>query len=492
MVFRFGVFEVDVHAQQIRKNGVRIRLQGKPFRLLIILLERSGEVVTREEFHRALWSGDAFGEVDHNLNNAMNKLRSALRDIAATPRYIETLPRVGYRFTFPVDRNPQAKEALSVTVPQPPEPSKRFVVGRWWAAVAAVFLVCCALVVTLYSVRRFSRQVSSAAAESLLENRSVDPAARTYYVKGRYFWNKRNRPDLLLAIRYFQEAVARDPKYALAYSGLADSYSVLGMVSTSPRALYEDALRMALESVSLDESSAEAHASLALVYECNWQFRDATREFQKAIVLNPSYPTVHHWYGLHLRSLGSVRSGREELELAHRLDPSSSSISFALANAYRKDGYYGDAARGYAEIAKFDSSFQRVKAGVALLNATQHRPMSADASDPQATASFEEAPEVAEYVAAGLYQEGQKRQAIELMARLTQRVPALDGRCFPVLLAAMGKREELLNCLEEAYAERAGYLPQVKTDPWFRDVQSDPRFQHLFARIGFPSAVAAN
>ena len=507
MVFRFGEFEVDVHSQHLRKSGVRIRLQGKPFQLLAILLQHAGETVTREQFHQANWSGISFGEVDHNLNNAVNKLRHALRDRAANPRYIETIPRVGYRFICPVERRPEpveepraidaqaqstgAKESRVATPLLIPQGRSHRSFATNWLGIAGFLVALCGIVAASYSFARVARSPSAPGGVAM-EDLKADLEAREYYVKGRFFWSKRNRPDLLLATRYFQEALVRDSSYALAYSGLADTYSVLGMVSPNPKSLYQDARRMAIKSVLLDEKSAEAHASLGLVYVCDWQFQDATREFQEAIALNPGYPSSHHWYGLHLRSMGRMREGLRELELAHRLDPLSLQISFALANAYRKDGYYADAEKGYAEIMRFDSSFQRVKAGLALLSQTVPHLFSIFAGDLRSTASIEEAPEVAEYIAASLYRGGRTREAAELMARMTKQVHSLDGQCFPVLLAAMGKKEELLTCLQKGYNERAGYLPQVKTDPVFRELRSDPRFQQLLHRIGLPSAGVAN
>src|SRR5882724_7430884 len=96
-LFRFGTFEVDLRAGELRKNGVRLKLTGQPFQVLAILLERAGEVVTREELQKNLWP-DTFVEVEHNLNSAINKIREALGDSAESPRFVETLPRRGYRF----------------------------------------------------------------------------------------------------------------------------------------------------------------------------------------------------------------------------------------------------------------------------------------------------------------------------------------------------------------------------------------------------------
>ncbi len=102
-ILRFAVFEVDLAAGELRKNGTRIRLQEQPFQILVYLLDRAGEVVTREELRQKLWPADTFVDFDHSLNTAVNKLREALGDSASSPRYVETLARRGYRFLAPVE-----------------------------------------------------------------------------------------------------------------------------------------------------------------------------------------------------------------------------------------------------------------------------------------------------------------------------------------------------------------------------------------------------
>src|SRR6266550_1527836 len=100
---RFGEFEVDVAGHQLRKNGSRIRLQEQPFQILVLLLDRPGEVVTREQLRQKLWPSDTFVDFDHSLNTAVKKLRQALGDSVESPRFIETLPRIGYRLLVPIN-----------------------------------------------------------------------------------------------------------------------------------------------------------------------------------------------------------------------------------------------------------------------------------------------------------------------------------------------------------------------------------------------------
>jgi DNA-binding winged helix-turn-helix (wHTH) protein len=105
-IARFGVFELDLNAAELRKNGVKMRLQGQPFQVLVVLLERAGEVITREELQQKLWPSDTFVDFDHSLNTAINKVREALGDSASNPRFVETLARRGYRFIAPVQNQP--------------------------------------------------------------------------------------------------------------------------------------------------------------------------------------------------------------------------------------------------------------------------------------------------------------------------------------------------------------------------------------------------
>jgi len=121
-VARFGVFEVDLSAGELRKSGVKLRLQGQPFQVLALLLERAGDVVTREELQQKLWPSDTFVDFDHSLNTAINKVREALGDSASSPRYVETLARRGYRFIAPVQGDAPSPRVNSVPPAAAPDP----------------------------------------------------------------------------------------------------------------------------------------------------------------------------------------------------------------------------------------------------------------------------------------------------------------------------------------------------------------------------------
>jgi DNA-binding winged helix-turn-helix (wHTH) protein len=118
-IARFGVFELDLAAGELRKSGVKLRLQGQPFQVLVLLLERAGDIVTREELQQKLWASDTFVDFDHSLNTAINKVREALGDSASSPRYVETLARRGYRFIAPVQSDLSGQHAIQAAPPEP-------------------------------------------------------------------------------------------------------------------------------------------------------------------------------------------------------------------------------------------------------------------------------------------------------------------------------------------------------------------------------------
>ena len=159
-VIRFGLFELDLKAGQLNRNGSQLRIPQQPLQLLAVLLERPGEIVTREELRQRLWPSDVFVDFDHGLNKSVQKLRDALGDSASSPRYIETIPRVGYRFIAPVRNGtrPHSPEAEIKIAEKPPEraaplPAAAAVDSqraRWWTRATGVFALCSIIGIAVY------------------------------------------------------------------------------------------------------------------------------------------------------------------------------------------------------------------------------------------------------------------------------------------------------------------------------------------------------
>ena len=159
-VIRFGLFELNLKAGQLTRNGTKLRLPQQPLQLLAVLLERPGEILTRDELRQRLWSSDVFVDFDHGLNKSIQKLRDALGDSATSPRYIETIPRVGYRFIAPVRNGTRPLEPdVAAKIERPsPLPVVPAVAAnrraRWWVLFAAVCLVVAIIGIAVYlSVR---------------------------------------------------------------------------------------------------------------------------------------------------------------------------------------------------------------------------------------------------------------------------------------------------------------------------------------------------
>src|SRR5579864_1137132 len=174
-LLRFDLFELDTRTVELRKGGVKVRLQGQPLLVLAALMERAGELVTREELREQIWPADTFVDFDHSVHNAIARLRDALRDSAENPRFIETLPRRGYRFIAPIETVPAASPEPAATQAVPRKSSRRYLT---LAATAAALLACSALL--FFASGRWHSLGGTPSIRSVavlpLENLSGDPA----------------------------------------------------------------------------------------------------------------------------------------------------------------------------------------------------------------------------------------------------------------------------------------------------------------------------
>ena len=511
-VLRFGVFQVNLAARELRKHGVRIRLPGQPFCILSILVEKPGEVITREEIRRRLWSSDTFVDFEHSLNSAIKKLRAALGDSPENSRYIETVPRVGYRFIAPV-------EQVSVTAPTVADAS--VVMDRSGVPAAAVDVagkrrermllgVAIVLVVVPSAYLAWSRfrsrpqpQVKIASeirnasnghesarsnGQPVLSPKSAE--AQELYRKGMYFWNKRTAAGFQQAIEYFQQATASDPNYALAYAGLANSYTLLTGYSSASSTLYMPQARAAaLRALELDEQLAEAHTALALIVQNHdWDWQTAGKEYRRAIELNPNYATAHHWYAEHLMWLGRFDEALRESEQARQLDPLSLIIATDNGAILYFSRQYDRAIEQCHTVLRKDPNFGRDRAAGIIIYAYVEKGMFEQAlADLEILRRFYgEGPwhwSLLAYIYGRAGQLEKARRELEKLERLSR-----NESLNPVIMLwahlGMGNKEEALADLEKAYSEHLNNLTTLKVDPAFDSLRSDPRFQDLLRRVG--------
>ena len=628
---RFGAFEVDLRAGELRKYGLPIRLQAQPFRVLEMLLERSGEVVTREELKGKLWPADTFGDFDHGLNKAINKIREALNDSALNPQFVETVARRGYRFiaeVTPVDGSPSSVEPVIAALPEAENPHReiaepsaargRALASLGWRMTGGLLLLVLAtlLVWQLLATRRKSSDIRSLAVlpmenlsddlsqeyfadgmtdelitalgtisglrvisrtsimpykharkplreiarelnidavvegtvlrsgeqvritaqliratadehlwshsyqgdvrntlqlqdqvardiashirikltaheHTLLNNaKIVNPEAYDAYLKGRYFWNKRTEQGLQRAIDYFNQAIAKDSDDAQAYSGLADSYALLGdweYGGLPPQEAFPKAKAAAAKALELDDNLGEAHASLALCLKSfDWDWKSAEVELRRAIQLSPSYATAHQWYAWNLIILGRNQEGINEMKKAELLDPLSLIISADIADALLITHRYDESMQQSRKTIEMDPSFAMAhyQLGQALAQVRQYN---------EAIRELQEAidlsrgnPICTSHLAYVYAVSGRRNDAMRILDDLKNGSEQhyANAANIALIYAGLQERNQAFFWLQKAYEQR--FNPSILSRPAFDTLRSDGRFQDLLRRLGLP------
>jgi TolB-like protein/DNA-binding winged helix-turn-helix (wHTH) protein/Tfp pilus assembly protein PilF len=633
-VVRFGTYEVSLQSGEVRKAGIRIRVQQQPMKLLELLLERPGEVVTREELRSRVWPSESFGDFDQAVNIAIAKLRSALGDSAENPRYIETLPKRGYRFIAEVSvveadartkrPEPTAGE-LPVAEPRRQLPGAGLAVAptrRLWSTrrvIAALAFVVVLGILAVWLIRsrgpaptgirslvvlpldnlsgeasqdyfadgmtdelitdlaqisalrvisrtsamvykgarkplpqiarelnvdavvegtvlrsgdqvRITAQLIQAAddkhlwAESyegnlrdtlalqnkvagaiaeqirinlnpheqaaLKKTKVVNPEAYESYLKGRYFWNKRTAASLKVALAYFNQAIEEDPKYAQAYSGLADTYALLGdwqYAVMTPKEALPKAKAAALKALELDDGLSEAHNSLAFCLEgFDWDFESAGKEFRRAIELNPGYATAHHWYAWHLSLVGRNSEAIAEMRKAENLDPLSLIINADLAELLLIAHLSDESIQLSNKTIEMDPNFALAHNQLAQAYLAKHMFGEAIAEIQKAIQLSGGSPTCTANLARAYAASGKTAAAVGLLNDLKKRSASGDPHSAEIAMiyAALGNNDQAMIWLEKSYDER--FNPGVLLRPGFDQLRSDSRFQDLVRRIGLP------
>jgi TolB-like protein/DNA-binding winged helix-turn-helix (wHTH) protein/Tfp pilus assembly protein PilF len=596
--------------------------------LLLLLLERRGELVSREEIAQRLWGKDVFLDVDHGINTAVRKVRAALRDDPEKPRFVETVVGRGYRFAAPVtfgNGNSRSQEQAVSSPAQaglsPAASPEKAVFLRFGLLLGGIALIALLTIVWALHRRAGSQQTVHTSLKSLavlpLENLSGDPAqdyfadgmteeligrlsmirglrvisrtsvmrfqnthisapeiakklqvdalvegsvvregnrvrisiqlirgatdehiwaeeydrqfrnilslqeevaqaiarkidvtvsppatlagtpapdpeAHEDYLKGRYYLNQRTEDALNRSIDCFQQAIAKDPRYALAYSGLADAYALLGFRGSTPS---KDALSRAqaaaLKAVALDDALASPHVSLAFIAETyEWNWAAAEREYKRALELNPDDSRAHHWYAGYLMYVGRWEEGIAEERRARDLDPVSLPVNNALAGRLLVAGRYQEAMEQIQITLQLDPHFAPAHQtlGWAYLHQGKRK---------QAIAEFQKAVQLSGSQDTDLLLDLGFAQAAagnrEEARRILAEIKALYARglapsgAIAILYGALGEPNRAFAWLDKAYQERDPELTYIKVpNRRFAPLRHDPRFQQLVRRIGLP------
>jgi TolB-like protein/DNA-binding winged helix-turn-helix (wHTH) protein/Flp pilus assembly protein TadD len=622
-VVSFGAYEFNLNSKQLRKEGMRVRLEGQPLAILKMLLDRPGELVTREQLQKELWPADTFVDFEHSLNAAVKRLRAALNDSPDHPLYIETLARRGYRFIAPLDAADSDSESSSPAAIPSAEQVARKVHGRrlWLQAVVALFVVAVAVwcwrewghrlatpagpvihslavlplqnlsgdpsqdyfadgmteeligrlsriqglrVISRTSAMHFKNtqlsvpeiakmlgveaivegsivregrqvrvhaqliraatdehiwaekyereygsllEVQEEVARSIAEQvevsltpedrarlasrHAVDPEAHENYLKGRYYFNQRTEDALNKSIASFQQAIARDSGYALAYSGLADAYAMLGFRGGFPS---KDALSRAktaaLKAVELDDTLSEPHASLAFIAETHeWDWATAEREYKRALELNPGDARAHNWYAGYLMYIGRFDDGISEAKRARDLDPLSLPINNALAGRLLAGRRYDEALKQVQETLELDAHFapaHQTLGWVYLHSGKQEEAIREFQNALQLSGTEDTDLQLDLGIAYAVT--GNRDEARRILAKLENlhEQGVVPSGSVAILHGALGQSNEAFAWLEKAYAERDPQLTYIKVGRRFEPLRKDPRFEKFVHRVGLP------
>jgi TolB-like protein/DNA-binding winged helix-turn-helix (wHTH) protein/Flp pilus assembly protein TadD len=637
--YRFGPFELRAQTRELYNHGVKLKLRPQAYQVLALLLEHAGECVTRGELQTRVWPSNTFVDFENGLNTAIKQLRASLNDSAAVPRYIETLPKLGYRMIAEVEheagwarervtdaeedsgcakvlsevtrsptvvRTASSRKRLWFTAgvisvlgiaclaavlkwprahltPQRPAPAGRIMVavlpfenltgdesqdyfsdGLTEEMIAQLgrlnpteFGVIARTSVMHYqhssekvdqigselgvqyvlegSVRRDSQKVRITAdlievggqrqlwaqqydreltnllvvqaeiareiSESIqltlggpkhseaVNQSTLTPQAYQAFdlcLKGLYFWNKRTVPGFQQAIVYFQQAIAKDPNYAPAYAGLANSYALVPGYTLAPAADYlPKAKEAALRALEIDDALPEAHVALALTLEnYEWDWNSAEKEYRRAIELNPNYATAHHWYAEFLTWQGRFDEALRESESARRLDPLSLIIATDRGAIFYFSRQYDRAIEQFQSVLEMDPSFGRAHRVVdayiqqgrfaeSVAKLEEWRLVSGDGTNTSARLV---------YLYGRMGQNDKAQAELRKLEAMNQTHPP-DPASMAMAYVGVGNKEAALNSLQKAYAERSNELTALKVEPVYDPLRDDPRFQELLRRV---------
>jgi TolB-like protein/Tfp pilus assembly protein PilF len=332
-------------------------------------------------------------------------------------------------------------------------------------------------------------KLSSEEQRRLVKHDSTNPEAYQFYLRGRYFWDKRTSDGIKQAIEHFQQSIERDPNFALGYVGLADSYTGLAFYNfAAPHEAMPKAKESVIKALTLDDTLAEAHTTLAhILINYDWNWAAAEKEFKRSIELKPDYARAHQWYAIHyLTAMGRLEEAVQEMKKALELEPASLVMNTFMGATLYYAGRYDEAIDQCRRTIQMDPNFAVAHwhLGLAyeqkqLLDAATEefkKAISLSGGSPLMKAAFGRA-----------HAESQKKyEANEMLNELNELAKRQYASAYEMatIHVALGNNEQAFQLLAKAYAEHSFHLVNLNVSPQFKSIRSDPRFLDLVQRIG--------
>jgi DNA-binding winged helix-turn-helix (wHTH) protein/tetratricopeptide (TPR) repeat protein len=470
-VLRFGEFELDVAAYALRRDGQRVTLRPQPFRALLLLAQHADRVVTREELRQAIWPGEVVVDFEHGLNTCVRQIRAALGDDADDPRYVETVPRVGYRFIAPVDDAPAAGalphhdiarrtglESQRVVAPQTP---------RWVLAAAFAALVA-AGIVTLLMTARVNRGAHAGEAATAIHEK---------YVRGLTLLDSWTPGGVRTALGIFEQIVAEAPAHAPSHAGIVEAclQRPYGLIGLEPEAAVRRARQALDRALALASSSPEPHGALAA-----WRLRQrdwagAGEALGRATQLGPKNARIRAQRATWLVLQGRFDEALAEARTAEALDPLSPSVRYAVASVLRYSRRFEEAIAQATRTLELDPNFGPAHYTLGHAHLAQGR---LDA----AIDAFRRSGGPSGNLGHAYGRAGRMAEAREVLSALEQQTHVDAGAVAQVLIG-LGDYDAAFAWLARAVDQGNGFT--LKTASVWDPLRGDPRFPPLLQRAGF-------
>ncbi|HLG13403.1 MAG TPA: winged helix-turn-helix domain-containing protein [Blastocatellia bacterium] len=574
--YRFGDFTLEASEHRLRRKGEEVPLRPKAFETLLYLVERHGHLVEKDELLERLWAETAVTE--GVLTHCITEVRQALQDEAHNPRYLKTIPRVGYKFIGKVEKIASAAQA-----PEPvktgthaiavlpfvnlsAEPENEYlcdglaeelingltkvrelrVVAHsssfsfkgqsvdareigWklnvgWVVEGSVRKVASRVRISAQLINaadgyhlwseQYDRQmedlfaiqdeISLAILErlkvkllgrekaSLVKRYTEDLEAYHLYLKGRYFWHRRYEGFMQKAQESFQQAIERDPLYAPAYTGLADTYNSLGVWGfMAPGDVFPRARAMAHKALEIDDTLGEAHASSAFVnLFYDWDWAAAERGFKRASELSPGYALSHLWYAHYLSLVGRFDEAIGEAKQAQFFDPLSPIINANVGWTYYLIREYGRAIEELRKTLHLDPHCGMAHLYMGYTYAQAGRYEEAIEALQRAIDTTERMSWTAESLGYVYGLAGKRERAEKILheSETLSKERYVPSSALALIYLGLGEHDKVFEWLDRAYDERDALLPWLSQMPEFDAVRSDPRFRDLLRRMWLASS----
>jgi tetratricopeptide (TPR) repeat protein len=334
---------------------------------------------------------------------------------------------------------------------------------------------------------RLRLRLSGEQQKQMAKRETTNAEAYQFYLKGRYYWNKRTADGLKKGIEQFQQAIDRDPNYALGYVGLADCYSLLEQYAGVPASETLPKARAAADrALQIDNSLAEAHTSSAETSMMLWHWAEAEEEFRRAINLNPNYPTAHQWFALYFLAKQQFDDALRESKRAQELDPLSPVISDVVALVYLTKNELNSAIEQFQRVIELDPSFPPAHAYLGLAYLKQRRYEEATAELQKSVELSGRASEYLGLLGSCYAVTGRRAEALVILKELEERYVKHEsnGLNLAVLYTGLGDKDQAFAWLEKDFQQHGGQLFTIALLPELEDLRGDPRYADLVRRMG--------